>query len=317
MLLSFLHCLNDSHSSLTHSNPPATPHLGCSSHTYVNIPRSVERLISTVMLQTGKDLFRNHPINENDNVDTALDQGVIRLLGLDSKYLVPLSLFHKRIAFANAFMTDFQVPTDTAAFLCEESNFPHRFSVNNINENKDKTFLVASFETEKHYAILDSIRNNNNINSMFGLNSEKKTDYLQMSNALDALGWKKVFLDVRHLIPFPKVSVPSLVGSFSGPFSEKDRKGTFEAAVYEKSQHSKASQLDEESGDIIFESKDLLPLFCPLSSDSVPLVPLGHTVMIANSKSTLYKILNKRGSIVVNHIVEDVVDNILSWNTFT
>ena len=43
-------------------------------------------------------------------------------------YLEPLALFKKRIAYANAYHTDFVVPTQTAAFLNVDSTYPHHVS---------------------------------------------------------------------------------------------------------------------------------------------------------------------------------------------
>mmetsp|Transcript_2596 Transcript_2596/g.3613 ORF Transcript_2596/g.3613 Transcript_2596/m.3613 type:complete len:91 (+) Transcript_2596:427-699(+) len=48
-------------------------------------------------------------------------------MATSQRFLKPLSLFQKRVAYANAFFTDFPVPAETAAFLNPDSNYPHHF----------------------------------------------------------------------------------------------------------------------------------------------------------------------------------------------
>jgi len=286
----------------------ATPHLGCSSHTYISIPRTVERAISVGMQQTGKDLFRNNPKKNNDT-NKNNSQSIIREMGLDSKYLKPLSFFRKRIAYANAFMTDFQVPTNTAAFLSEESLYPHRVVISDIDNSrsKNKKFIVASFETEKQESILESILYQKGIEMKEGSLFRKSEDYLLISNALDALGWKKVFVDVRDLIPFPKISIPSLT-KISSDLCLK--------AKFDKALKHKFETVNQ--GDVVtFSSNELEKLLCPFSRDSIPLIPFGHTVMVANAKNAVYRKINKGGEIVVNHLAEEMITDMLKWSLDT
>lgn len=88
-----------------------TPHLGESRHTYLPLPRAMEFVIAQVMQQSGKDLFRFTPVLED--------------LIHKREYLLPLSTFRQRIAYANVFATDFQVPTATAAFWANGSDSLH------------------------------------------------------------------------------------------------------------------------------------------------------------------------------------------------
>jgi hypothetical protein len=57
-------------------------------------------------------------------------------------FLNPLASFRKRIAYANAYQTDFVVPTQTAAFLNTESNYPHYF------ESGRDGMIVATLRTD-------------------------------------------------------------------------------------------------------------------------------------------------------------------------
>lgn len=53
------------------------------------------------------------------------------------RFLRPLAAFKKRIAYANAFGTDFPVPGSTAAFLDLDSDYPHYFD-EYFEETNDK-----------------------------------------------------------------------------------------------------------------------------------------------------------------------------------
>jgi len=51
----------------------------------------------------------------------------MKTMATSERFLVPLKLFQKRVAYANAFFTDFPVPAETAAFLNTDSSYPHHF----------------------------------------------------------------------------------------------------------------------------------------------------------------------------------------------
>ena len=89
----------------------ATPHLGVSKHTYLPIPRAAEYVVATAMRPTGQDLFRFSP--------------VVQDLAVRPSFTDPLKRFESRLAYVNAFHTDFQVPTATAAFLSGKNEEPN------------------------------------------------------------------------------------------------------------------------------------------------------------------------------------------------
>ncbi|KAL7468791.1 hypothetical protein ACHAXS_009024 [Conticribra weissflogii] len=91
----------------------ASPHLGCANHTYITIPRLAEIGVAYALGETGRDLFR---LND-----------LLQTMATSPRFLRPLALFRKRIAYANAFGTDFPVPGSTAAFLDRNSDYPHYF----------------------------------------------------------------------------------------------------------------------------------------------------------------------------------------------
>lgn len=119
----------------------ATPHLGISGHTYIPIPRSAEIGIGKIMGQTGRDIFRLSDL--------------VKTMCTCPSYLQPLRSFRKRIAYANAYKTDFVVPTNTAAFLNPDSTYPHhvlsdedRNDVGGVDNSSAKNgMVVATFHT--------------------------------------------------------------------------------------------------------------------------------------------------------------------------
>jgi len=149
----------------------ATPHLGVSKHTYVPLPRMAEFVVANVLQPTGRDLFRYTDIIER--------------MTLDSKFIDPLQSFQKRIAYANAYYTDFQVPTATAAFLSDTD------SLHKLVEYFDDRFVELKVETPKQQQADGS-----SISS-----EDKPKSTAELAQRLDRLGWTKVFCDVRHGLP--------------------------------------------------------------------------------------------------------------------
>ena len=238
----------------------ATPHLGVASHTFLSIPRSLEHFISRTLKATGRDLFRT---DEND---------LIYKMSTDyDTFLRPLSLFRKRIAYVNAFRTDFQVPTSTAAFLSKNSTYPHA-----IDENTDKPFLVAIAHTDANHDIL---KEKNSKEQM----SHKHTQAM-MSTKLDALGWEKVFIDVRAFIPIPGIALPS--------FLKKSSRQKWDDFI-----KSQVSGGDERKKQV--ESRDLERMMS--GSDRID-IPVGHQVMVANSKSKSYSKFTEKGRPVMDYL---------------
>ena len=174
----------------------AAPHLGISKHTYVPLPRTAEIGVAAVLGDTGRDLFRLNNLLKN--------------MATCPSFLEPLRNFRKRVAYANAYGTDFPVPANTAAFLSEESNYPHHF-VEEIKTDPDtnQQHVVATLHTPQTWrhptdGSTDSIANAANVTD---LEEDIGDDLVQMSQSLDSLGWKKVFVDIRKEIPI-HVSLP-------------------------------------------------------------------------------------------------------------
>jgi hypothetical protein len=232
----------------------ATPHLGVSQHTYVPIPRFMETLIASAIQSTGRDLFR---------VTNVLEQ-----MTTDRRFILPLLRFQKRIAYANAYYTDFQVPSATAAFVAPDSDSPH-FRL----ENPQPDFIAVAVATPQQ---LKSSETGNEIPSPRGGMSAK-----DISRRLDSLGWTKVFVDVRpHLF-----SVPLPL-----PFWRED---------FNKSEAREQ-----------YASSELHEAYCRVSSRLH--FPLGHTVLVANSKNDIYAKLNAAGKPIMDQLAADLLRDILA-----
>lgn len=265
---------NPSHTVRVYCNVFATtacPHLGVHQHTYITIPRFLEKASAHVLGDTGRDLFRL--------------TGLLREMTLSPKYLDPLRKFRYRIAYSNAHNTDFQVPTKTAAFLCETSRYPH--TLEQSDTFLTSPWIVGIFTTKKidkdMYEIISEYtateeRNNNN-------------DQTELSVALDSLGWKKVFVDVRDLLPF-SLKLPWIT----------------ERSILD---HTKKKSKDCGKDDIIFESRELIPFVTASNRISIP---LGHTTMVANSKSEFISWLNSKGRSVMDNFAVELVNDMKRWN---
>ena len=211
----------------------ASPHLGVGTFTYLPIPRAAEYVVASVMQPTGRDLFRFTDI--------------IDRMTSESTFVTPLSRFQKRIAYANAHSTDFQVPTATAAFLADTGSLHHRIKV-----DQEGPFIGIAVETEAR--LLDETHNDKNDDEPFTA--------AQLAGRLDAMGWEKVFFDMRDTLP--SLRIPFMAAN--GP-------------VVAKSEYTSAELLAE------YASWKLERIH----------FPMGHNVLVANSKNEMYAKMNAAG----------------------
>lgn len=254
----------------------ATPHLGVSRHTYVPIPRTAEIGVAQFMGDTGKDLFRLN--------------NLIQTMGTCPTYLGPLSSFRKRIAYANAYGTDFPVPAGTAAFLSENSTYPHHFV-----QHEENGLIIATVHTpiQEQQQIVQLLKDDQDENFV----QEHADELHQMSESLDKLGWKKVFVDVRRELP--SVEVPTLLR----------RQGTEKRLlINDANLHTLREQRIVESRDICSAMR---------SNDRISF-PLGHNMICAFSRSPFSTFMYQGGRPVVDSLARELVEDIFSWsNTST
>lgn len=276
----------------------ATPHIGCKEHTFVpSIPRFVEKGISTIIGPTGHDLFRND------------EEDIIKSMCTDEeRFLKPLQKFKKRVLYANTFLTDFQVPTKTAAFL--GGSYPHQLVLSSSSNDdgdvssrgstttpvmKKHPFIVAIFETKKLAEGEEDI-----------IDMKNGDEISQICTSLDSLGWTKVFVDVRQFIPFPSLSLP-----FTRSSSQEKSFDSLLSSISLKS--TKKEQVVQ-----VIKSKDLIPLLCYSDKRSQRnsanvVIPFGHTVMVANSKNRMYKELNKKGLVVMEYLADQMIQDMMNY----
>uniref|UniRef100_A0A7S1BA65 Uncharacterized protein n=1 Tax=Corethron hystrix TaxID=216773 RepID=A0A7S1BA65_9STRA len=107
-------------------------------------------------------------------------------MATDDEYLYPLSQFRKRIAYANAFGTDFVVPVGTGVFLHKNSDFIHTLKKNELNQSF--SMLVGVFTTENLYT--DGYHTSSKTKNIID-DENSQDELLNMSIRLDSLGWTK------------------------------------------------------------------------------------------------------------------------------
>jgi hypothetical protein len=203
------------------------------------------------------------------------DVDIIYKMGTDyDTFLKPLSEFQRRIAIINAYRTDFQVPTCTAGFFNENSTYPHYIVPSKSKDEAYPSFLVASVLTKpNHDTLVSSV--------------DSVCKRFVMSVKLDALGWEKYLVDVRDFIPLPGLSLPSFLA---------------------KKSRQKWQDFLAGNNNGIVRSKEILHLMG--ESDQLHL-PVGHQVMVANSKSDTYSKFTAKGQVVMDYFAKDIVEYLL------
>lgn len=292
----------------------ATPHLGTTRNTYLYVPRPIEWFISQVMLSTGRDLFRTS------------SPDVIQDMAVEPEFVRPLQAFETRLLYANAFATDFQVPTATAAFLADIDSI-HRFQMSgtiaattldgNVNpvaykEDSENDFSVLVVETPQQPIAQEPIEHNEEEKP------ERKMSKLYLDNAelarrLDALGWTKVFCDVRpHLWsisnPFAKLI------QFSSPAPEKPASFALLETAPSMDPVNEAMTTTSPSSTATassFTSSQLLKTVAR-PQDGAWHAPTAHTVLVANSKNEQYAKWNAAGRPIMDQLAMELIKKIVN-----
>lgn len=284
----------------------ATPHLGVSRHTYVKIPRTAEIGVAHALGATGKDLFR---LND-----------LLHAMATSPTFLKPLGQFRKRIAYANAYGTDFPVPASTAAFLSENSTYPHYIVETNTTSTSTSTSEDGTVTTEIHGGLViatlytpaqpdddqDDEKEDNDdgsqvssSNSSESVNSRKSGDLEDeldhMSRSLDRLGWKKVFVDIRRELP-------------SAELPKWTRRSSSDLDDSTPIPNLRSLQLENR----VVESREVAAAVT-LPTDNRVALPLGHNMIVAFSRSPLSTFMNKGGRPLVDALAKELVEDIFSW----
>ena len=310
-----------------------TPHLGVSQHTYVKLPRFLERIVASILQQSGLDLFSFSPM--------------IRELTFHAKYVKPLLRFEQRIAYANVHGTDFQVPTATAAFWENSSDSEHFLQSDGYGDKTDQCEcdetesglnptttedcpeLVQSFSLSSSSSSSSSsgssMKGNNNqsvssalTNGVVGIyttrpnptvfadieteEEEDKTirkgEDVSFSKQLDAMGWTKVLVDVRpHL---PSLKYEEYAASKIPQCNDEEEEIPLRARTTLLSSSSSASSSTS--------AKELLAKY---GGGRFSSLPFGHTVLIANAKDALHRWFNQGGIPTMDSLAGNIVDCLL------
>ena len=280
----------------------ATPHLGVSRHTYLPIPGLAETVIANVLQQTGRDLLRSSSSSE-----------IIQEMTILPEFVQPLLAFESRIAHANAHQTDFQVPTATAAFVNIHSQSRHTVvasSTTTTLSSCSATDTDRDCEEEEQEEGADRfwkltldtipnrshrIRSSSSSRARNGNGGSTQINSTELAECLDSMGWRKVFWDVRSTLP----SVPMFFSLLSSPFHDQQQP--------QNNNNNNKDKVEEEKS--WYTSSELYHRFT--SSDRLVLLPLGHTMMVANSKSQWYSRLNAGGRPIMDWVARDLVQQIL------
>jgi len=276
----------------------ASPHLGCSKHTYVSLPRSAETVVGNILGETGRDLFRMNDL--------------LYSMSTSPYFLQPLSQFRRRVAYANAYHTDFPVPAATAAFLHEESSYTHFWDMSSGDSEWDKS-IVAILHTQPSYS---SSLSRDCRDDRFG---DCDDELHAMSKSLDSLGWKKVIVDLRSEIP--AVGIPSVIrkSSLVMKATSKQKNGNYDGITDEfgEEKYSQNGTLADSEGFRAslrlkgsIASRDAKEAFGSPRDGSLHL-PVGHNMICAFSRSRVSSHMNRGGRPVMDALAKELVDDIL------
>ena len=205
-------------------------------------------------------------------------------MATSEQFKKPLASFQRRIAYANAYKTDFPVPCATAAFLDINNDYPHYFSECNKQnaDEKERTDYVCPASNR---GLIAATLHTPRMELGGDIQTETNQDDLAaMSSSLDALGWKKVFIDMRKEV----VSLPSIFKSDDNPISRL--KSSSNAAV---------------------KSCDLMKAISTTSSLNLP---LGHNAICAFERGAVSTAVNSGGRPVMDSLAIDLANEISMWN---
>ena len=197
------------------------------------------------------------------------------------------------------------MPTNTAAFLDEESSSLHYFeeyfeenidqmAVDKMKQDmfvkvpiaastkaaKGLDLIVATFYTKREYFEKKNTSKDNG------------NDLSIMSSSLDALGWKKVFVDMRRELPFA-VSIP-VISIMKNSFICPIQKLKFTKQVVESRDLAKVASGNPSKATVIS-------------------LPLGHNAICAMSRGTVTLAMNSGGIPVVDSLASQLIKDISSW----
>jgi hypothetical protein len=265
----------------------------------------------------------------------------------EPKFRHALALFQQRITYVNAYATDFQVPTQTAAFLAHGCDtIHHRVDAANSDDDDDDDDAVAGMialvvETtkknhEQQQQQPEQWRDDTtsqepstddspslSLIATAAANSSSLKSTATLARELDALGWTKVFCDTRKALR----SIPRCCCCFqcknkrvcdtsSSTCSSLSRRSTsskceesleFIAIKADVNSENGTSNWDEKTR---YTSSELLAKYNVGSDDRV-YFPAGHLILVSETKTVGEMKLTAAGRPLVDDLARRLVQGIL------
>ena len=246
---------------------------------------------------------------------------VVKNMATTPYFLSPLSKFRRRVAYANAFHTDFPVPTQTAAFLNSKNNYPHHFvsaifekndDGSDLSKNKQHSFMLVAFCTKPRTEdILKQILGEKEEVSKKDSSSSETDNLFQMSVSLDALGWKKVFVDIGSKSRSSKANITEEKSAENPDPPKRLLRKRNSKKKNEPDSQEKVLQLLEKEKNIL-ESKDLITAFSLPKNNKLSL-PIGHNRIVAFSRTKVSHLIHKGGRPIMDGLASELIDSIFNW----
>jgi len=298
----------------------ATPHLGIARHTWFKIPRIIEVSIANLLGDTGKDLFLMTDIMKKMTTPEYLRplatfrKRILYANAFHTDFVVPCktaSFLHENSNYPHYFTTENDVDNirykkgyfDAGEALDESSSSS---SNQDVSESITRLFVTTlhTLPTASNSYLENSTSHDtsNPTESSKPRREAKKTQtwewkiyesvhedvLLEMSQSLDSLGWKKVFIDVREEIPIPiRLPIPNITKSSRN--------------ILGKSIHA-TNMIFHRQKDV-YESRDIAhALSLP---DKFMAFPIGHNMMVAFSRTPFTSYFYRGGRPIVDQLVSD------------
>lgn len=147
-----------------------------------------------------------------------------------------------------------------------------------------------------------------------------KEELLEMSSALDQLGWKKVIVDLRNEMPVklpvpprPRNILPRIVKKWSGDTTDSREE---EETLVQNGNELEFGDMVSSSNDVnpsqskILESRDVANTYS-IPDDFIGF-PLGHNTMVAVAQSRLTFVF-KGGRPLMDKLAIEMIDEILNY----
>ena len=185
------------------------------------------------------------------------------------------------------FVTTLHTLPTTSSYSLEKSHLHPTSSTTNSHHHTDHT---SSQKQQRWRNTLEDWTHHDTIHEDI---------LLEMSQALDAIGWRKVFVDVTEEMP---LRIPVLHASRS------ILRGAFGAT----NTNIGTADITLRRGEIgVWESRHIAQALA--LPDKVMSFPIGHNMMVAFSRTPFSSFLYKGGRPIVDQLAREFIDEIFKW----